>query len=340
MDATKLKGMVMIMTFSSSDIHERTIAPTDRDKEMFRVMGACGGLLRKHVSTLFYPEARTHGKLVVQSNCSHRMTDLCRAGYIRRIERYQLLSEGKKPYMYALTRKGAKVLAAYLGCEIEDLDWRQTDIRLHPESIEHLVLNIDVRIAVMKAVQDISGLELVKWYDELFLKSTHSKDKLRVILSSGKSQTASIIPDDYFLLRAPALDDPCKHFFVEIDRATETGLSSVEGRRTWERKITLYLEYFKRGGLYEQRYGTYKGRVLTVTTSETRLANLKRITEEVGGKQRFWFTTFHHVSHRTMLFQPIWQIAKAERGEGFVALFSEEEQERIKNSAWPAQVVE
>jgi hypothetical protein len=52
--------------------------------------------------------------------------------------------------------------------------------------------------------------------------------------------------------------------------------------------------------------------VLTVTTGERRLANLKKITEEAGGKSRFWFTTFEQLTSNTALNQPIWQIAGRE----------------------------
>src|SRR5690349_18908820 len=89
----------------------------------------------------------------------------------------------------------------------------------------------------------------------------------------------------------------------------------------------MYLQYYKRGGLYEKRYGTHKGRVLTITTSEERLVNLKRVTEEAEGMQRFWFTTFDKVNYRTVFFEPIWQLAHA---EGSRSLFTPEEQKRIE----------
>ena len=60
---------------------------------------------------------------------------------------------------------------------------------------------------------------------------------------------------------------------------------------------------------YRQRYGTDKGRVLTVTTGERRLANLKSITEDAGGRKKFWFTTFAQVSPETVLTDRIWQVA-------------------------------
>jgi hypothetical protein len=46
--------------------------------------------------------------------------------------------------------------------------------------------------------------------------------------------------------------------------------------------------------------------VLTVTTSDKRLANLKAVTEKVGGMGRFWFTTFGRVREADPIADPIW----------------------------------
>lgn len=275
-----------------------------------KAIAAYGGLTALQISTLYFPAAAIRGEAVPHSNCQHRLKLLRESGYIRRVERYQLLTEGKKPYLYALTRKGAQLLASFLGCDVQDVDWRQTDIRLTPPYVEHLILTNDVRVAITKAVQDTPPLRLVAWHDELMLKRTHHADTITIKTVQGKTLKGKLIPDAYFALSAGAVQED-KHFFLEIDRGTETGASSDESQRTWIRKVLMYLEYYQRGGVYEQRYGTYKGRVLTVTTSEARLGHLKRLTEEAGGKQRFWFTTFERVTPQTVLTAPIWQMAKA-----------------------------
>src|SRR5439155_25732616 len=132
------------------------ITPTDRDMRSFKAMAARGGLTARQISTLFYPSVFVTNKDTKEryldecnahSNCRDRLKRHMKEGNIRRIERYQLLSEGKRPYAYALTRKGARLLADHLACEIEDLDWRQTNIRLHKDHIEHLILDNDFRVA-------------------------------------------------------------------------------------------------------------------------------------------------------------------------------------------------
>jgi hypothetical protein len=86
---------------------------------------------------------------------------------------------------------------------------------------------------------------------------------------------------------------------------TTTGMYAKYGRRDWARKVVACIEYY-RSGKYQERYGTRSMRVLTVTTSDHRLANLKAVTEKVGGKGRFWFTTFERVRAADMLADPIW----------------------------------
>src|SRR5690242_5437175 len=116
----------------------------DRVYQMLLIIAACGALTAIQISTLLFPPAvlRRKGKekkllpapkSIVHSNCQSWLKRLCKAGYLRRIERYQLLSEGKKPYLYAVTARGAQVLAAHLRCEVQDLQWRRTDARLKPE---------------------------------------------------------------------------------------------------------------------------------------------------------------------------------------------------------------
>lgn len=299
------------MTTSSSKA-EAAFSLTQRASHILKAIAEYGGLTALQVATLFFPPAQIQGVSVPHSNCQYRLKLLRGHGYIKRVERYQLLSEGKKPYLYTVTRKGAQLLAAFLGCDLQDLTWRQTDSRLTAPYVEHLVLTNTIRIAVSKAIQDNPPLHMVAWHDELTLKSAHHTDSMTLKTASGTVLKGKLIPDAY--LRVGTGDgQEYKHFFFEIDRATETGASSDESQRTWTRKILMYLEYYKRDGLYERRYGTHKGRVLTITTTDSRLNHLKRLTEAVGGKQRFWFTTFDRVTALNVLTQPIWQLAHADR---------------------------
>jgi hypothetical protein len=126
--------------------------------------------------------------------------------------------------------------------------------------------------------------------------------------AQGGRQKVAVVPDGYFVLETK---DKVFHCFLEADRGTVVGRSSRWQTRDWRRKILAYVEYH-RCGAFTKRYGGRGLRVLTVTTGETRLANLRAITEEAGGKARFWFTTFDQVTPATVLTEPIWKVAGRE----------------------------
>ena len=105
------------------------------------------------------------------------------------------------------------------------------------------------------------------------------------------------------------------HFFLELDRGTMT-------TRRFKQKILAYQVYYA-SGAYQRRYGTRSLRVLTVTTSAGRTESLKRISEQAGGKQRYWFTTLEEITPQTILETPIWQVATQSALQPLVALDAE-----------------
>ena len=62
-------------------------------------------------------------------------------------------------------------------------------------------------------------------------------------------------------------------------------------------------------GQYQASYRARSLRVLTVTTSQKRLANLKATTEQAGGGVMFWFTTLDVVKARERPDRAIWHVA-------------------------------
>lgn len=130
-------------------------------------------------------------------------------------------------------------------------------------------------------------------------------DQVSVTSPGGAVQKVAIVPDGYFLLQVG--QSRYRHF-VELDRGTETAAAAQWGRKDWTRKVPGYLAYLH-SGAFGDRYKARSFRVLTVTTSPARLATLKRVTEEAGGKTIFWFGTLSQLSPATMLTEAIWQVA-------------------------------
>ncbi len=103
------------------------------------------------------------------------------------------------------------------------------------------------------------------------------------------------VPDAYFVLRA---GDKRAHFFLELDRATMSA-------SRWERRVRAYVDYVA-SGRYEQQFGTHSLRILTVTTTRTRLGNLQRATAQVASESFFWFATLSDATAQDVLISPIW----------------------------------
>lgn len=242
-----------------------------------------------------------------------RLRLLFQHGYLFRSEQLQRPSEGKKPLLYFLDTKGAEELARLFDCDIKDLDWSKDERTVGPLHLSHLLLSHDIRIAVTQSATT-HGFTLVEWKDEKTMRREHRQDPITVTLADATTYTTHVIPDGYFCLEALGKR---KHRFLEIDRATVTGKATSEQNRAWDKKIAAYLAWY-RSGKYHERYQTKAMGVLTITTGEERLANLKRITEEVGGKERFWFTCMSRLEGIDILTEPIWSVATSEERRSIV----------------------
>jgi hypothetical protein len=86
----------------------------------------------------------------------------------------------------------------------------------------------DVRIAVTVSAQR-AGHCIEQWVREDGLKATNGH--AYAITASGAERDVAIIPDAYFVL---GLEGRRAHFFLEVDRATETN-----GR--WALRVRAYL---------------------------------------------------------------------------------------------------
>lgn len=114
----------------------------------------------------------------------------------------------------------------------------------------------------------------------------------------------AILPDACFVIEMPEGE---LHFFLEFDRG-------AENLKFFKRKMDAYLTYF-RSGKCNARYGMDKVRVLTVNeggqtgVDRRRLVNLRRVTEEMGGRRRFWFSSLAEIVDKEVLSADILQVA-------------------------------
>jgi hypothetical protein len=304
----------------SREVTGKFVIRTKRDFLILKAVCECGGLTALQISQLHFPLWYRNGNPITHRYCHERLWLLHHDGkYIKPVERYRLDADGRPAFLYRLTPKGRKALAGWLGWADRDLPGKGQDTRLKPEYSAHLIRSNDVRVAFMRAVSDSTlGARLSVWRDEVALKREHSPDRMTIRFPSGKQEkNVVLVPDAYFQLDVDLPEPGAYDRFVEIDLATEI-VKSGSGYDDWVRKVRKYVEYTKKGGLFRQRYGVESVAVLTVTTSDARLAHLKAITEQVGGKKRFWFTTFDRISPTTILTDPIWEIATKKGRHSFL----------------------
>ncbi len=95
-----------------------------------------------------------------------------------------------------------------------------------------------------------------------------------------------------------------------LDAFVEADLGTVTNRR-WALRTQAYIAY-RLSGRFQARHGVPSFRVLTVTTTGRRLANLLATTRRAGGRGLFWFTTFDLLIAQLPL-APIWSAAGAGR---------------------------
>lgn len=279
---------------------------TQRDLAIIDAVYTYRALTTNQIQQLLFPVANggsVHGRLV---HCQHRLKLLYHNGYLTRDERPTKLSEGRQALIYFLDKLGAQAIAAYRNLALEELDWRPRDNTAGASHLflDHLLHTNDVRIAFQLAAAT-DGWEIVRWLDDRTLRRREMKEYVTL---PETAERVAIVPDGFFSL---ARDRDIYHHFIEADLATVVGVSSKSGRRDWARKVRAYLAYFQ-SGQYAKRYRADTFRVLTVTTGDGRLENLLRITEEVGGKSIFWFTTYEALLAQPLVAAPIWSVAKRE----------------------------
>ncbi len=278
---------------------------TQRDILILEVVYQYRLMTSLQIEALLFPSATTHAQVRL------RLRLLFQHGYLYRKEQLQRRSDGMKPFLYALDIRGAAELAALYGCALQDLDWHKRDCNVGPLHLAHLLLSNDIRIAITRSGIN-HGFTMAQWLDEKTLRRAHRDDLVTFTDAKGATHTTTVIPDGFFRLEYLSRSNPITsravHRCIEIDRATVTGRASSEHNRAWDKKVLAYLAWHK-SGVYQARYRVQALGILTITIGEERLNNLKRITEEAGGRGRFWFTSITRLEGADILTDPLWSVA-------------------------------
>jgi hypothetical protein len=184
--------------------------------------------------------------------------------------------EGNRPLVYAISRKGAKVLAE-AGIEVDaNLQWVSKN---RTATIPFLAHTIEVAETVMQfafGCDNQGPIQLIDHHDLVptmpaATQALHDPFRLRVTHRplGQRGMPINVVPD-----RLVALQDAQRrlrwHFALELDRGTMsngTASTKLHGKSSYRRKLIGYFEAWKQGR-HTAQWGCKSFRLLTVTTSE------------------------------------------------------------------------
>jgi hypothetical protein len=238
------------------------------------------------------------------SLCREHLRYFTDEGYIGRIEQPCLRSEGSKPYLYYLKKRGAEVLANHKGIFIEELEWEGKKPPISPHLLDGSAFYIRYAIAAKT-----HGFQ-IGWKNGLVMRQTMT-DEFEYDTPGGYKQKGAIIPDGFGCIITP--NGYHWNFMREDDKGTETNAAIIAD------KIMKYRAYFytpdkiTMPSLYANRYGTELGRVIFSAPTLDRLLNMKSVTEKCGGKNRYWFVVLSDLKTHDPFFDPIYYMAGSEK---------------------------
>ncbi len=196
-------------------------------------------------------------------NILRRLQKLFHRGYLDRIRQELVEDGGSSKMVYAITNKGIRELqkAGKLD-ERTATDWNAQNRGLHDLSIRHTLLISHIHAVFAALCRTHPDVRLF-WRDE----GRDISDAIEVSLPEGYTRVP-VAPDAFFRLEDPK---GRAHFFLEADRGTMT-------LKRFMLKLKAYSAYW-REGRQRERFGIRYFRVLTVTTSKDRAANLVAAAE-------------------------------------------------------------
>ncbi len=214
-------------------------------------------------------------------------------GYLERTQ--QAPSKGPAKLVYAMTENGAALLAEASGLAREEIVWNRHLNLVTPSHLQHLIAINDMMICCQMALAKVQSEGTVKSFKVIRGEPQQYRLKVQFRDRDGKRYEQAVVPDA--TVAVVFTEGGYQLFFAEIDRGTMTS-------NRWRDKVSVYREYARSSELQE-RFKTSGFILLTVTTTERRLATLAEATARIGGRRGFWFTTAEQVKPDTVM-ERIW----------------------------------
>lgn len=275
-----------------------------RDLEILKAVYRYRLMIRSQIERLLF--SSSSDQVPKDTRAKTRLRLLTQHRYLNQIIRPTYSSEGSKPLIYRLALKSAQLFAQYTGIPFNQFNyWRKRDdlkkrkTKVRDWFLEHGLALTDIRIAIDQAVVK-NGFSIEEERDDFDFKTAQDWDRVKITFPGKGLEEVRINPDYLMRLRTPKGK---AHFFLEVDRSTET-IS-----KTWQKKILGYKKFILSGDFTKRYGGSRSLRILTTTPSLERAQNLAKAAETYGPKeasQIFWFATKDDVTTKDPLTFPIW----------------------------------
>ncbi|MBZ0282471.1 MAG: replication-relaxation family protein [Anaerolineae bacterium] len=220
-----------------------------------------------------------------------RVRQLVQEGYL---ERHFVTMVAATPMaatqVLTISPLGAAVLARTYGYDESSIYFASPQIS-NWKTLQTLLATNDFRVALLRACADHPEHEVVEWRNEAVFRA-----KPIYVSVNGKEKRKPLFPDGFFILQHAGRRS---YNFVECDNGTET-YAQFRGQ------MEVYQSYIA-SGLHQENFGVKSLNVLVVTTTPQRRDRLQQVTAQIGGGQRYRFTTYEQATPQTVLTSPIWQ---------------------------------
>jgi hypothetical protein len=206
---------------------------------------------------------------------------------------------GPRPMVYGLGRQGARVLREW-GSMVPDTDFTEKNKRAGAKFIEHTLAIADFMVNLELACRERGDVKLL---DEASIlarapeRTRASREPLRLVVPGLSNQIgiSSVVADGLFGLLFP--NETAAYFLLELDRGSMPVSRSAFDKTSYRRKLLVYWEAWKKK-LHASQFGVSQLRILTLTESQSRIANMLNAVDEITrgkGSNFFLFGDWHDI---------------------------------------------
>jgi hypothetical protein len=206
------------------------------------------------------------------------------------------LHQGNVSLIYAITRKGMRLLAEHGHPVDPRLDWTVKNTGTgsalflsHALELSEFMLNCRLSMPDDKSLRLVDHNDLLSEFPAPTRARKFPYQLLVNVQLDGLPHTLTVVPDRLFRL---ATSNHHWNFALEIDRGNEslmTRSKKITRKATWHKKIAGYFHAHCQAKITET-WGFKAMRILTVTTSDERVDHMLAVQRQVtNGKDRGLF---------------------------------------------------